>query len=167
MDTAKKIEHLKFIIGRYDHYFDTVNTKGNVYLSLNTFILGLCITAFNLLPTNLRNDQILKCLFVLIMLLCAASVGTTLLALKPYITPKSKSNKSIVYFGDVSHCGYEHYKKLFNEQTEADFLNDLTKQANLLACGLQNKFRFLSKATIVMGVKLLLIVVFGIILMNK
>ena len=38
-----KYEHAKFVIERFDHYYDTVNSKGSFYIGLNTFILGgLC-----------------------------------------------------------------------------------------------------------------------------
>ena len=33
-------EELQFIINRYDHYYDSVNNKGQFYLGFNTFLIG-------------------------------------------------------------------------------------------------------------------------------
>ena len=40
----EKIEHVKFIIDRFDIYMESTQTKSNLYLALNTAILGGIIT---------------------------------------------------------------------------------------------------------------------------
>ena len=46
MDQKEKIENLKYTISRYDHYYDSVNSKSNVYLTLMTFLLGGTVALF-------------------------------------------------------------------------------------------------------------------------
>lgn len=46
MQAEKKIEMLRHTMDRYDHYYDSVNNKGNLFLTLNTFLLGGIITGY-------------------------------------------------------------------------------------------------------------------------
>ncbi len=64
ISTEEKIEILKHTIDRYDHYFDSINNKGNLFLTLNTFLLGGMITGYYSIKDNIvgQNDIIFFCL---------------------------------------------------------------------------------------------------------
>jgi len=62
----EKLEHMKFIINRYDAYIESSQTKSNLYLALNTAILGGTIT----LLTALKHEDLT--FFVIVLLGLAA-----------------------------------------------------------------------------------------------
>ncbi len=46
LENKEKLEMLKHTMDRYDYYYDSVNNKGNLYLTLDTFLLGGIITGY-------------------------------------------------------------------------------------------------------------------------
>ena len=45
-NTIEKVEMLKHTMDRYDHYYDSINNKSNLFLALNTFLLGGIVTGY-------------------------------------------------------------------------------------------------------------------------
>ncbi len=52
-DRLMEFERLIFCINRYDHYYDSVNNKSNVFLVISTFIVGGLITANEVNSTSI------------------------------------------------------------------------------------------------------------------
>ena len=49
MNSNKRTENIKILkhtMNRYDHYYDSVNSKGGLYLALNTFLFSGMVTGF-------------------------------------------------------------------------------------------------------------------------
>lgn len=170
MQISWKNEELKFIIDRYDHYFDSINNKGNLYLTINTFIIGGVVGGFFTLKTQLHYqfDFFQVILFGTVLLSSLLSFFFTLWAIKPYLNRKLKQSKySLIFFGDVSKCNKSLYDTLWDELSDQKFHNDLRTQSHLLASGLEKKFFRLSIATYTIGFQIFSIIIFGITILIK
>lgn len=163
MERQDKIDMLKFTIGRCDHYYDSVNNKGNLYLTLNTFLLGGIITGYY----AIRNDVTLNCfpsfLFWTALVINVISIGLTLYAIKPFLGKKRENtNASLLYFGDISSMNVAAFQNKYEEGDTNKFYSDLTVQTYMLSCGLRTKFSYLKIATYFIGAEFLIIAVIGI-----
>lgn len=146
-----KYEHAKFIIERFDHYYDTVNNKGAFYIGVNTFIFsGVCagyITLHDKMKSHIGDWE----WFVLGLLLtcCIASTISTIMAIRPY----SKDNHahdgaaSLMYFGGIAKHELNHFKEKFTALNDSAILNDAMQQMHSLAKGLNRKFYLLRWAS--------------------
>jgi hypothetical protein len=164
MTIPDKITELKFIIGRFDHYFDSINNKGNLYLTLNTFILGGSIGGFAYLNNSYHFDQWIIILFVIPTLFSnLVSFTYTLSAIRPF-TRRHDDNSSFssIFFVDVSHQTNRQWESRWNLLNQEDWKEDLRIQSQLLAIGLNEKFKSLSVATLFIGIQVGTIVLFGL-----
>lgn len=139
-----KNEHLKFLIERFDHYYDSVNNKGNAMLVINTFSIGGIAAFYTAFQDDVTWTGWLKFFGIALCLLWAASLFFTSWALLPY--QKSGSN-SLVFFGDISSLTEANFQRKFSAQQDADITTDLQRQVYLLSKGLAHKFRLLRRAT--------------------
>jgi hypothetical protein len=141
----EKIEHLKFIIGRFDNYIESTQAKANLYLALNTAILAGIIT---LLTAQQPADRDFYVTIVLgfTALLALISITITLLAITPYLKSISSKNNSVIFFQEVNNMDYEEYHDKIEKISGAKFLKDLSCQAYSLAGGLSSKYRNLMVA---------------------
>lgn len=134
-------EQLEFIIGRYDHYYDSVNNKGQFYLGLNTFIIGSMGAAFSMLNTSHTCTICLYVLLAIILLIGFTSTYYTLRAILPYLKPGDESaSPSLIFFGSVSKLTKEQYLTKVSSVSAGDVVTDLISQAHQLALGLSLKF---------------------------
>ena len=157
MNEKETTESLHFGINRYDSYYDSINNKGNAYLTLNTFLLGGVLAAYYALPDN--TDWWYKPSFILILLINCCVTFATLLALRPALSDNNGGSR--FWFGDVSCISTEAYLRLWR-QSEAEAINtDLIKQMHALACGLRKKFCWLNRATYLLKAQLVLIAIIG------
>lgn len=138
ISTEGKIEMLKHSIDRYDHYFDSINNKGNLFLTLNTFLLGGMITGYYSIKDNIicQNDIIF---FVWIaLILCLLSIGATLQAIIPYVNKQADCvNGSVLNFNNVANLSHASFKRMYEDLTESKKYEDYIEQSYLLAKGLQ------------------------------
>lgn len=159
----EKIDTLKHTMDRYDHYYDSVNNKGNLYLTLNTFLLGGIITGYYSIKGAVegKNDIIF---FVWAALICCIlSISFTLWAIIPYLSKQSgRINGSVIYFGDVANISLQSFKRMYKEMTNEKRYEDYVEQVYLLALGLQKKFVRLKIATYLLGGCLLCVLIIGI-----
>jgi hypothetical protein len=164
MNTKEKIEELKFAIGRFDHYYDSVNNKGNLYLAINTFILGGVIAGYETLDAKNHFGKWIILLFVLTLASNLLSFWFTLTAVRPYYN-KSHKAKSAVFFSDVSEFNKSQYELVWENMNESKWQQDLIAQSKLLAAGLTKKFSALKKATGLIAIEIILIILFSIYLL--
>lgn len=166
--TKEKNEMLKQVIGRYDMYYCSVNNKGSLYLSINTFILGGVLTGFFALSTKSNFGAGINLLFIFTLIANLGAIICTLLAINPYVN-KKKDNSigSLLFFGDVAEYHEKPYNKMWDELDENKWYDDQKKQAQLLAHGLTKKFKKLTCATWFIVAQVILVVVFGIIILSK
>ena len=124
------IENLKFILQRYDHYIESVQSKSNLYITLNTFVLTGAITLFAGFKNQL--DNYLTVWLLLIIGISIFSLFYTLLALIPQT--KKNGQNSIIFFGDVAEKNHaDEYYESIKDMDEESFKKDLAQQIQQVA----------------------------------
>jgi hypothetical protein len=161
---TEKIENLKFIIGRYDNFIESSQSKSNLYIVLNTAILGGIIT---LLTSNTSLGVLIIIILGITALLAVISITLTLAAINPYLKNLGNNGKSIIFFMDVAGVPYHKFKKKASRITEEKFLDDLTCQAYSLANGLKTKYYRLRYAGLTIVAEFILLFVCVIIFIIK
>jgi hypothetical protein len=144
-----KYEHIKFIIQRFDHYYDTVNSKGAFYIGLNTFIFGgVCVGYTSLYKTIIPNLWVWVCLIPLVIC-CFLSILFTIAAIKPYRKDNHANNStpSLMYFEGIAKHEFSYLQEKINAQDQEQINNDALQQMHSLARGLTSKFANLSIAS--------------------
>lgn len=155
---------IKFIINRYDHYFETINSKSNIYLAVNALIIGAVLTGYPLLNKIYSVEGILQLIPMSILLLNLTAIIFTLLAIKPF---HSRNNNSLIYFNSIAEKKRSDYIQLMNKVDETDLINDSILQIHELSIGLKKKFKLINWATIFVAGQLFLILLFAFILIFK
>lgn len=151
MTQKEKIELLKFSIDRFDHFYDSINNKGNLYLTLCTFLLGGLVTGYY----SIKDDLILMCfpisLIWFALFLNGLCITITLLAINPYLSKRNKimAEKSLFYFGDISSITPAQFKNRYNNAETSFLYEDLVFQLSSLSKGLRRKFKLLQFTTYV------------------
>jgi len=143
-----KCDHLKFIIERFDHYYDAANSKGSFYIALNTFILGgICVGYLSLLG-KVNMNWMGWLLAASLMAFCFASVYFTVMALIPFLKDNGEPNAhpSLLYFGGIARHELQHFREKIDRLDENAIKEDLTKQAHCLSQGLKKKYDKLKHA---------------------
>lgn len=133
-------ERLKFAIGRFDHYCDSVNNKCTVFLTLSTFIVGGLIAGY---PVLLDKVECGGCTHLLMSTLLILGLAIMIIVSKASIPyTKGKSN-SLLFYGDIADIPLATYAAASTTQDAAKELQDLREQSYYLAKGLKCKFRHL------------------------
>lgn len=162
----EKLEQTQFIISRFDAYIESTQTKSNLYLALNTAILGGIIT----LAAATKPEDI-PCLAVIILgitaLLAVISTTITLIAITPYLKSASDKGNSLIFFQDVTNYTYEEYHEKINAISDKKLLSDLTCQAFSLAEGLKSKYQKLFYAGRLIIVEFIFLLIYAITLITK
>ncbi len=145
MEKDKKIDIVKFIIGRFDNYYNGINSKCSFYLTLNTFLIGATVSSYAFLPDKIALNSIHIWMMIALVILAFASICLTLIAVHPYMkSGNSHKYSSLLFFGSISAM---KEKDFYDDLTEADLeklYNDFLSQAFQLANGLNRKFTFLN-----------------------
>lgn len=162
----EKFEQIKFIISRFDTYIESTQTKSNLYLALNTAILGGIIT---IAASTKQQDVTTFSLIVLgiIALLAVISMTITLIAITPYLQSASNKSNSVIFFQDVANFTFEEYSDKINNISDKKILQDLTCQAYSLAGGLKAKYQKLFYAGRIIIVEFVLLLIYAITLITK
>jgi hypothetical protein len=168
LDVKAQIELLQFSIGRYDHYFDSVNNKANFWLAFDSFVLGAVVVAYKdfVQPLySLKPVSKAACwldiemgVFVLLSLL---SIGLILLASYPFTRPPKKlpvssaateapaptdPPLSSLYYDHVAIRTIEEFSAHLSQLPLAQLAHDYHRQAHQLSQGLSAKYRRLRQA---------------------
>lgn len=163
----EKIEMLKHSIDRYDHYFDSINNKGNLFLTLNTFLLGGIITGYYSIKDNIVGQNDLIFFVWIALILCLLSIGATLQAIIPYVNKQADCvNGSVLNFNNVANLSYASFKRMYEDLTEIKKYDDYIEQSYLLAKGLHKKFTKLKTATYLLAGCFACIIYIGLKILN-
>lgn len=163
MEQKENIEYLKFTIDRYDHYFEAVNNKGNVYLTIIIFLLGGTITGFFSLTNKYTCSTWQWILFYGIVIIETSGILITLAALKPYLKGGTKkTGLSAIYFADVASCTAAEFIEIIDKRNAEHFYNDIMRQVHQLAKGLRKKYILLSWCTYIIGTIIFLLLGTGL-----
>jgi hypothetical protein len=136
-------ERLEFCMGRYDHYFDSINNKSNVLLTLEIFIVGGLVTAY---PSLLEKVSCNLWLHLNMIILISAGVANLLFITWTSIPFLSKEANSLLYFGAIAQLASDEFQTRSSGASTDAQLNDLRNQVHALATGLYRKFKRLQVA---------------------
>lgn len=142
-----KVDELKFIIGRFDHYYDSVNNKGNLYLTLNTFLLGGLIAGY----AALLSSHICTLAWpelVIVGLIAGCNIFAfyhAVNAIYPFVSKRLGS--SSIFYGDIAGRTESEWRSFFTAVLPDVYEQDLVQQAHQLAGGLLAKYRRLRAST--------------------
>lgn len=166
MNNSDKENLLKFIMGRFDPYYESINNKGNVYLTLNTFILGGVLAGYFWVRQQIKLECTHDYLLIIFLVFNLFSISTTLLALKPYLKSYAKTSKSILFFNDIASIQLTDFIIKIENIDENKINEDLVSQVYLLAKGLRRKFLLLNISTWIIGLEIITIIIFGFLILN-
>lgn len=158
------MEHKRFIIERFDHYYDSINNKANVLLAVSIFIIGGLFACLSGLSTYLKETYWAVCLLIGMLGLTVGSLIATLIALIPYT---SKKGDSLIYFGNIRNLTRLEFIKNFEKQDEAGINVDLLGQIYELAGGLQKKFYYLRIASMFLLIEAFFLIPLILIVINN
>lgn len=139
----KKIELLKYNISRFDHYYASVNFKSSFLVVGNITILGF-----------LMDNEVHSILFNILLILITFSLIFVLLAIKPYLKPYQGSS-SILFFNDIAN-NEAIFKNKIRTLSNSEYISDLKEQNFILAQGLEKKFSYLNKATLIFIINIII-----------
>lgn len=159
-------ERLIFSIGRFDHYFDSVNNKIAAYIALNTFLVGGIVAGFIAVQEHICIYlELLNTLLTIIVLLGIINLIISIRASTPYL---NGDTQSVFYFGSVGKMKYEEFTEISSKMKEKEEIEDLRNQAYNLSRGLNKKFRRLRWSGNLLLIQfIILIPIIIILLINK
>jgi hypothetical protein len=131
-------ERLKFCIGRYDHYYDSVNNKSNVYLTLSVFVFGGLLGLYPTILEKTDSNLWVNILMLVVMVIGLTAMLITILSSRPYLTNETDS---LLFFQSVSNMGQTEFELQSSTVTEDHEMKDLRVQTFQLASGLKAKFK--------------------------
>lgn len=141
-----KYEHAKFIIERFDHYYDTINNKGSFYIGLNTFIFGGLCAGYISIENKVNQGCLFWLLLVLTFLICIISIFLTITAVSPFLKDNDNNddNASLIFFGGISKYSLNNFLERIKEEDDDSVKEEMYRQVHCLAKGLKSKFKKLS-----------------------
>jgi hypothetical protein len=160
MNSMNKYEHSKFLIERFDHYYDSVNNKGAFLLGINTFLLGGVCAGYISLIDKVKIDMYLTALSILTVVPCLISIFLTICAITPYLKDNhlNDDNPSLFFFGGIARHECQYFIEKYERLEEPDILNDSVRQIHSLARGLSSKFSYLKKASAFLKIEFIVLV---------
>jgi hypothetical protein len=158
----KKYEHAKFIIERFDHYYDTVNNKSSFYIGLNTFILGSICAGYIGVGNKVDQGIYFWMLLILIFSLCIVGIVYTINAISPFL--KDNENRddvpSRIFFGGIARYKLNDFLEKCKEEDDHSTLEDMYRQVHCLANGLDSKFKNLKVVSLLLLFQIIIISLF-------
>lgn len=151
-------EQSRFIINRFDHYFDSINNKGVFYITINTFLLGALLSQIGLVIKS-GNDSWWIYAFVFgLILMNISSTILTILSINPFKGPKCDEPSSLIYYNDIACRDVNKFKAEYEIQTEESMNGDFANQVHQLAVGLKKKFDRLRYAGVLLLLQFVLLI---------
>lgn len=151
MEQQEKIEQLKYNINRFDHYYGTINFKGNFLLGFNTFVIGFFLLNGNkILSQVLLSDNLcIRVLFVVFftLLFISSFVSSCFIVWATFPYTKGMKKKSLLLYKDIKDMDMEELESKYENLSKDIQISDLISQNKALADGLVKKFNRLKIAT--------------------
>jgi hypothetical protein len=139
------------VIGRYDLYANSINSKAALLMAFNTFVVGAVVLSVDALLAQYRANPwahgIAAFLFSLTALASLFALLKALQAVSPYLRSPRKPMMyhSLLFFGDVAqHQNAQDYLAQLEKVQKSMLRTDLAAQAHALATGLECKFGYLT-----------------------
>jgi hypothetical protein len=140
------------LIGRYDFYNGSVNTKAALLVAFDTFVAGGIVLKWKDIAEAFGNQKVaffFVALFLIVALAASlVSLWFTFKSVNPFLGSPNlpKNYHSLLFFGDVKKFALEDYHKEVVKVTDEELGRDLAYQAHALADGLCGKFAALRTA---------------------
>ncbi|MBN8642877.1 MAG: hypothetical protein J0L86_13780 [Flavobacteriales bacterium] len=164
MNKSEK-ERLIFNVGRFDHYYDTINNKIAVYIAINTFLLGGVLGAYFTIKSKIINHTLsFEFLIGLFTFMGLTTIAVLIYSSVPFLNYKTSS---LYYFGTIAQNTLEEYKEKSKQSVEKDDLKDLREQVYFLSKGLNKKFTILKWTGYSMLFQVIVLVFVTIIIFNN
>jgi hypothetical protein len=159
-----KQDHLKFSIERFDHYFESVNNKGALFLTINTFIVGGLIAIYPSIRDSVNCGIWINGFFTVIVFGGLLSILVTLWAGIPFL---SSTGNTVLYFGSIASTSISEFKSSFSTHTPDSLDDDYLSQIHQLSIGLRSKYQKLSIAGNLIFIEFVLTIPLIVLLMNN
>ena len=151
------MQHSRFIIERYDQYYNNINNKGQFYLGINTLMIGATVSILPKITKYCSQNFGFHLLIITFAISCFFSVLITLKAIHPYLK-KSNTNRvsSLIFFKSISEYSCSEFHEKFMAQSTPEIKSDLVYQIHALAHGLNIKFKYLRYASCFLTIEFVL-----------
>ncbi|WP_437368866.1 Pycsar system effector family protein [Maribacter litoralis] len=131
-------DRLIYTIGRFDHYFESVNNKTAVYIAINTFILGGILTGYVNVEKYIK--EYVNFFNINLSLVLALGLITLIILIYASIPYFSKKPNSLFYFGTIGSQPKDSFIEKSKKYEAKDEIKDLRNQVYILSKGLNTKF---------------------------
>jgi hypothetical protein len=148
-------ERLRFSIERFDHYYDSINNKCSVFLTLSTFIVGGLVAGY---PWLLEKVDCGICIHLIMAVLLSLGLAIMIVVTFTSIPFLSAPSCSFLFFGDIADRSFQTFADQSKVETDEAAKNDLRGQAHVLATGLTAKFKRLKLVGILMLIQFILFI---------
>jgi len=137
----EKVELLLKIIGRFDFYINSTNTKASIIFAWNGVVIAALLLKHAEILASLGDAQYRCGIGVILVLIGISASISNFLAFRvifPFLKGSniSAGNRSIFYFGSVGSMSSEQYFERVSKISPSDTLIDITDQGVTLAKGL-------------------------------
>jgi hypothetical protein len=155
-----KIEKVRYIINRLDHYIETINSKANLVLACNAVIIGGILTGFAF-GSKIELSCYQRTWLILTIFCGLTSCLCTVIAVLPFTRSRgTETEKSLFFFKDIVSYTLQDYVNFLNDQTEHSEFIDLATQAHNISEGLKQKFSKMRVAVLSLFAEIIFIVFF-------
>ena len=163
-----KIESLRYIISRFDHYSESVHNKSAGFLAINSFIVGGTIAIYYSVIGH-RPCMIGIGILAGIAMAGLISLFFTLWAVLPALNSGTRSSyTSNLFFGSIaSYQSAEIFHEQIKQQNADAEIMDLAFQSFELAKLLDAKYKRLQYAVIPMAIEMILLLPYSLIILNN
>ncbi|MCK6639425.1 MAG: DUF5706 domain-containing protein [Bacteroidia bacterium] len=163
-----ELELLKHTLSRFDQYYSGVNSKGQFYLAINTFLIGASVASYSLLKDEFALSPTMKWLHGLVVILSFFSILLVLLAINPFLkSGGSGKYTSLLFFGSLASMSEIDVHSFYKATTPETIAEDFRRQVYVLAGGLKKKYTFLQWSGVLLFGEFLLISIIAITLLIK
>ncbi len=150
-DLKDRIDFIFKVIGRYDFYINTTNTKGSLILAWNGLLIGSVLLKYDSILSLFPHPKAQIFASIFLSLATLAALISNVIAFQvvfPFLQSSSQylEAKSLIFFGSVANLKPEEYFQRITENSNEDMVQDLSDQAVTLAKGLQGKMIRLRKS---------------------
>ena len=156
----------ELIFSRFDKYLEIVNTKGTLYLAINTFFIGAVIANIDKLNASFELTEEVITFIGFFLAICLTSTGFVLLAINPFLNSGTKngSASSIFYYGSVAAYEKETFINRLHNISPEELKEDVGNQLYCLAEGLKSKYEKLKWAGRLVLIEFILLIPLTILL---
>lgn len=163
-----ELDLLKHTLARFDQYYSGVNSKGQFYLAINTFLIGASVASYTLMKDEFALSHTMKFLHGLVIVLSFFSILLVLVAINPFLkSGGSGKYNSLLFFGALASLSEVDVHSYYKAATAETITDDFRRQVYVLAGGLKRKYTFLQWSGLLLFAEFLLISIISISLLIK